>query len=117
MTDLEELDEHPELDAEYATEAALASRHAHPTDGQYALIALALAVLTGIEVGIYYLKSSNATIVVLLVLMAIKFAIVVAFFMHLRFDSRLLRRVFTGGLTLAVFVYVVVLFMFGIFHV
>ncbi len=113
---LDDLDEHPEVNAEYATEAALASRHAHPSDAQYALIALALAVLTGIEVGVYYLKSSNLTIGVLLVLMAMKFVLVVAFFMHLRFDSKILRRVFVGGLTIAVSVYVVILLMFGVFH-
>jgi cytochrome c oxidase subunit 4 len=106
-----------EDDAELATEAALESRHHHPSDLQYIGIAVALAVLTSIEVGIYYLKSDPATIVVLLILMAVKFGVVVGFFMHLRFDSPVLRRLFTGGLVLAVTVYSITLFMFGIFHV
>jgi cytochrome c oxidase subunit 4 len=105
-----------EFDQEHAVEEALAERHAHPSDGTYVLIALALAVLTAIEVGIYYLKSDYATIVVLLVLMVIKFSVVVGYFMHLRFDSPLLRRLFVGGLVTAVIVYSVLLLMFGIFH-
>ena len=48
--------------------------------------------------------------------MALKFSIVVGFFMHLRFDSPVLRRLFVGGLCLAVTIYVIIFFMFGIFH-
>lgn len=107
----------PGLDAELAVEAAETSRHAHPSDLQYIGIAFGLAVLTAIEVGVYYLQSSKAVIVVLLVLMAIKFAIVVGFFMHLKFDSVVLRRLFLGGLALACSVYTIILFAFGIFHV
>jgi cytochrome c oxidase subunit IV len=106
-----------EDDAELASEAALESRSHHPSDLQYIGIAGALAVLTAIEVGIYYLKSDPATIVVLIILMALKFSIVVGFFMHLRFDSPVLRRLFTGGLMLAVTIYTITLFIFGIFHV
>src|SRR5579862_6065228 len=105
-----------EMDAEHAVEAALEERRAHPSDLTYIGIAAGLAVLTAIEVGIYYLKSNYTTIVVLLILMVTKFAIVVLYFMHLRFDSPLLRRLFVGGLITAVTVYSIVLLMFGIFH-
>ncbi len=116
QTRIDELTEDPEVDAELAVEAALESRHAHPPDSLYILIAIGLAALTAIEVGLYYLKSSTATASVLLVLMALKFGIVVAFFMHLKFDSKLLRRLFLGGLAIAVSIYVVVLLMFGVLH-
>jgi cytochrome c oxidase subunit IV len=106
-----------ESDAELATDAALESRHAHPSDLQYIGIAALLAVLTAIEVGIYYLHSDSATIVVLLILMTVKFSVVVGFFMHLRFDSPVLRRLFVGGLVLALFVYTITLFILGIYHV
>jgi cytochrome c oxidase subunit IV len=112
-----ELEHDTEQDSELAVEAALESRHAHPSDLQYIGVAGALAVLTGIEVAVYYLKSSNVTVGVLLALMVLKFSMVVAFFMHLRFDSPVLRRLFVGGLTLAVSVYFIVFFMFGVFHV
>jgi len=98
-------------------EGILEERAHHPGDAEYILIALGLAVLTGVEVGIYYLKSSNVTTVVLLVLMMLKFAVVAGWFMHLKFDSPILRRLFVGGLTLAATVYIIVFFMFGVFHV
>ena len=93
------------------------AEHTAPSDLQYIGIAGALAVLTAIEVGLYYLKHDTLTSVVLLLLMALKFVIVVGYFMHLKFDSPLLRRLFVGGLLLAMFVYIVALFMFGAFHV
>jgi cytochrome c oxidase subunit 4 len=93
------------------------AEHTHPSDLQYIGIAAALAVLTLIEVGLYYLKHDTATTVALLILMVTKFAIVVGYFMHLRMDSPMLRRLFVGGLILAVSVYVIVLFMFGAFYV
>ena len=105
-----------ETEEELAVEAALESRHGHPSDSVYVLIAVGLAALTAIEVGLYYLKASTATAMTLLALMALKFAIVVGFFMHLRFDSPVLRRVFVGGLTLAVTIYIIILLMFGILH-
>ena len=103
-------------DAALAAEAALEVRHHHPSDRTYILVALALGVLTAIEVGLYYLKASTETALTLLVLMALKFAVVVGFFMHLRFDSPVLRRLFVGGLCLAVTIYVIILLMFGILH-
>ena len=50
----------------------------------------------------------------LLVVMAIKFVIIAAFFMHLKFDSKILTRVFYSGLFLAVAVYVIALTTFEI---
>src|SRR5579864_7870330 len=107
----------PETDADLAVDAALESRQHHPSDLQYIGIAALLAVMTAIEVAVYYLKASNLTLGVFFLLMIGKFSIVVAFFMHLRFDSPLLRRLFLGGLTLAISVYTIVFFMFGVYHV
>ena len=87
----------------------------HPTDVQYIIIAAILAVLTAIEVSISYIKSlGDAAAPLLLILAATKFAMVAAFFMHLRFDNRVLRRLFLTGIILAIIVYIVVLFMFGV---
>ena len=44
----------------------------------------------------------------------VKFSVVVLWFMHLRFDSRLFRRFFVTGIILAMFCYVIVL---STFHV
>lgn len=84
---------------------------AHPGDGLYVRVAAILAVVTAIEVGLYYTDLSGIALVALLVgLAAIKFGMVVAYFMHLRFDARLLRRLFVTGVILACFVFSVALF-------
>ncbi|HEX3425344.1 MAG TPA: cytochrome C oxidase subunit IV family protein [Acidimicrobiales bacterium] len=89
---------------------------AHPTDAQYIKIALILAVITAGEVGISYARGlGDAAAPLLLILAAVKFFIVVAFFMHLRFDTRVLRRLFVTGIVLACSIYVVVFLLLGVF--
>src|SRR3954452_8466857 len=89
---------------------------AHPTDPQYIVIALILAVVTAVEVAISYADSlGDSANVLLLLLAAVKFSMVAMFFMHLRFDNRVLRRLFVTGIVLAAAVYVAVLFMFHVF--
>ncbi|MDP8978836.1 MAG: cytochrome C oxidase subunit IV family protein [Actinomycetota bacterium] len=80
--------------------------HAHPGPGEYVQVAAILAVVTALEVVLYYTQASNALIVpALLLLTVIKFALVVLWFMHLRFDHRMFRRLFLIGLGLAGVVY------------
>ena len=79
--------------------------HAHPGDALYIYVALFLAVMTAIEVALYYVDIGGATIPTLIVLMVIKFGAVAGWFMHLKFDSRLFRRLFVSGLVLAILVY------------
>ena len=85
--------------------------HAHPGVWEYVKIALVLAVVTGAEVALYYVPGLGdvPTVAALMVLMVIKFALVVLWFMHLRFDSRLFRRLFVAGVVLAILIYAVVL--------
>jgi hypothetical protein len=65
-------------------------------------IAVFLAIVTSIEVGIYYLDISKMLLLVsLVVLAAIKFATVAAFFMHLKFDGKLLTLCFVVGMITA----------------
>jgi cytochrome c oxidase subunit 4 len=91
---------------------------AHPTDTQYMLIALGLTVITAIEVAISYAKElGDAANPLLLILAAIKFFMVVSYFMHLRFDNRLFRRFLITGIVLAAVVYTIVFFTLGIFTV
>ena len=94
------------------------SDHAgHPSEAQYVKIALILGVVTAVEVALYYWSFSNeaANNAVLLVLAAAKFVMVAAFFMHLKFDNRLLRRLFITGFILAAFCYVAYLLTLGVF--
>ena len=91
--------------------------HEHPSDLQYVYIALFLAVVTAAEVAVYYVKALEGLLVYILVVMAVvKFSVVVMFFMHLRFDSKLFRRFFITGIVLAMFCYVIVLSTFHIWH-
>ncbi|MDQ1395146.1 MAG: Prokaryotic Cytochrome oxidase subunit, partial [Acidimicrobiaceae bacterium] len=77
--------------------------------------ALILAGITAVEVGLSYWKVAYLTNLSLLLLAAVKFGMVAMFFMHLRFDNRVLRRFFVTGIVLAILVYVVVLLTFGVF--
>ena len=89
----------------------------HPSDRHYVNIAVALAVITGLEVGTYYLDLPSVPLLaILLVMMAIKFFLVASQFMHLKFDSAILSRIFYGGLFLAVIVYMIALSTFRLFN-
>ncbi|HSM03171.1 MAG TPA: cytochrome C oxidase subunit IV family protein [Longimicrobiales bacterium] len=75
----------------------------HASVGFYWLIGGILAALTGMEVGAYYMELGAAEVPLLLILSAAKFVLVVGFFMHLKFDSKVFTGVFVAGLVLAVF--------------
>lgn len=80
---------------------------AHPTTATYVAIALVLTVVTLLEFAVLYMHSLAGMMVpILLALSAMKFALVALFYMHLRFDRPLYRRVFAGGLGLGVLVVV-----------
>ncbi len=86
----------------------------HPTPKQYWLIALILAIVTAIEIGVAYVDALDGAPVVtaLLVLGAIKFGMVVALFMHLKFDKPLYKAFFLIGLVGAIGMFIVVLLTF-----
>jgi cytochrome c oxidase subunit IV len=86
------------------------------TDLGYVQVAVALAIITGLEVFASYSDwLGGAFLPILLVLMAVKFFSVVLFFMHLRFDSKIFSALFYAGLFLAVGVYIIALFTFHFF--
>ncbi|TAK65706.1 MAG: hypothetical protein EPO22_04505 [Dehalococcoidia bacterium] len=90
-------------------------RHgAHPGPAEYIQIGAILAMLTAIEVAVYYIDIQEGLFVmILLALSASKFAFVVMWFMHLRYDSRIFSTLFVGGFALAATVFVVVLATLG----
>ena len=66
------------------------------------MIALILTVITAVEVAVYYIPALLPFIFpILLVLSAIKFVMVVGWFMHLKFDHVSYTWYFGGGLALA----------------
>ena len=91
------------------------TKHDHPGERQYIIIALILALVTAIEVAFSYWEAVEGILAPSLIVMSIiKFFMVVAWCMHLRFDSRLFRRLFIAGIALALFCYTAVLTTFGV---
>lgn len=89
----------------------------HWTDLKYVKLALALAVITAVEVAISYMVDDlgAAFLPLLLILMFIKFFSVILFFMHLKFDNRWFSILFYMGMFLAIAVYLAALFTFRFF--
>jgi cytochrome c oxidase subunit 4 len=93
--------------------AASVRERPHPGPKEYVKIAVALAIITLLEVGVYYVDFLRPALVpLLLVFSTIKFALVVLWFMHLRFDSRLFMRLFVAGLVLALSIFAVAFALF-----
>ena len=95
------------------------ARKNYPREVEYVLVAIALALITGLEIATYAAPGfplwnwgERAGLVsFLLLLMAIKFWTVAYFFMHLKFDKPLLTRLFYSGVLLAIAVYVAAMLM------
>ena len=107
MTSVAEANETEELPAEH-------DEHEHPSDKTYWVVGGVLAALTALEVSTYWWPDEwhKFTAVTLIIMMIIKFALVALFFMHLRFDDKMLRRIFFFGLALALAVYIATLSAF-----
>ncbi len=94
--------------------------HAHPGARQYITIALVLSAITAIEVFVYYLPAMRPVLPpILIALSAVKFALVVMFYMHLKFDHPIFTAMFIFGLATAIFTFVGFLALFGfvsLFH-
>lgn len=92
-----------------------AHAHAHPTPRDYVNIAVVLGVITAAEVMTYYFRLPRWALWTGLTAMAIaKFALVVGYYMHLKYDSRMFRRVFVFGIGLAVTVFLLVIGIFAV---
>jgi cytochrome c oxidase subunit 4 len=92
-----------------------AHAHAHPDWSTYKWVALILTVITVVEVWIFYTPFAEHRLFVpsLLLMSAAKFLIVVMFYMHLKYDAKLFRALFTGPLLIGVIVIISLLFLFG----
>lgn len=89
---------------------------AHPSPKEYVRIGLILGVLTGLEVAASYAGVSGSILIpTLFILAVVKFAMVVLWFMHLKFDDRRFARFFVMGLSGAAVLYLVVLITFKVF--
>ena len=104
------------MTTETHTEHHAAEEHEHPSPAVYIKVAVILAIVTAIEVGAYYVTGIPDAVLSagLLIMMVIKFAMVGLWFMHLRFDSPLFRRLFLVGIVLAILVYFVAFATLGL---
>jgi cytochrome c oxidase subunit 4 len=88
----------------------------HPSPKEYIRIGLMLFVLTALEITASYTHVSGGILIpTLFVLAVVKFALVVLWFMHLKFDDRRYARFFVMGLAGASILYLIVLITFKVF--
>jgi len=86
----------------------------HPDPSEYVSIGLTLAVITAIEVAVFYVDVAQwALVTILMLLSTTKFSMVVLWFMHLKFDSQLFSAPLVIGLIFAAAVFAVVLSSLG----
>ncbi len=96
-----------------ATAEQQAHTEDHPTPRTYVQVAIILTVITIVEVAIVIVDVPSLFLVSsLLALSAVKFAFVVGWFMHLKFDARLYQALFLGGLFLAIAVLLALVALF-----
>ena len=83
----------------------------HPTPKRYVQIAIILGILTAIEIALYYTEDIVGVFTdpILIILAVGKFIIVVGWFMHLRFENKMVNRFFAGGMILALFLFAIVM--------
>ena len=74
-----------------------------------------LAAITALEVSTVYIDFGPFFLPALLIMMAVKFVMVVSYFMHLKFDNKIFSLMFYAGLILAVGVYAAFLATFKFF--
>ena len=104
-------------DAQQINEKHASARAGHPSQREYVRIFLILAAITTGEVALYYARDGLGAwfIPMLFGLAFTKFALVVLWFMHLKFDDRRFSRFFLMGLAGAATLYLVVLISFRVF--
>jgi len=96
-------------------------QHSHPTNRFYVIIGVALLVLTAFEILGYMGEESGtfapgAAAAIILVLSAAKFLLVVAFYMHLKFDHKLFTGIFVFPAALAILVIGSMILLFHVLH-
>lgn len=82
--------------------------HDHPSEFQYVKIAIYLGIVTAAEVAVVYITAwEHLFVPILSVMMLVKFVAVAAYFMHLKYDSKIFTRFFVLGIVLATAIFAV----------
>ena len=88
----------------------------HATIGTYVKVAIILTVVTALEFSAIYIRALTPILVPLLLVLSLgKFALVILFFMHLRYDTRALSALFVGPLVLATGIVIALMTLGGAF--
>ena len=103
------------MESSHSAPSAGAAHQEHASVATYLRVAVILAILTAIEIGSLYVPGLPPHILVTLLIIfgIMKFALVVAFFMHLRYDSKLLTALFVGPLLIATLIILAIMALFG----
>jgi cytochrome c oxidase subunit IV len=103
------------MEAHAGTLEVTPKEHAHPGPKFYVMVGVILTAVTAVEVAVYYIAALHSVMVPILVMLsATKFAMVVMFYMHLRFDARLFSGVFVAPLILGLTVVVSLIILFRV---
>jgi cytochrome c oxidase subunit IV len=90
----------------------------HASIGTYVKVAAILSVITALEFAVIYIRRLTPILVPLLITLSIgKFALVVMYFMHLRYDTKPLTFLFVAPLLLAIGLALAVMTLTGEFLV
>ena len=109
----------PEFET-HVDHTAMGIEKEHPTWGTYWKIALILTVITAVEVSAFYIpawETSAIYVPSMLFLSTIKFVLVVMYYMHLKYDHRLFKAIFTSSLVVAIVTIIALLLLFGKFAI
>ena len=89
----------------------------HATVRTYVNVAIVLAIITAVEVATLYVPGIPNSLLVgsLLVMSALKFYLVVGFFMHLKYDHQIMRTLFVGPLIIAIVIILALMALFSAF--
>jgi len=102
--------------ADHSHGALAAHAEEHPTWSTYWKIGLILTIITAVEVSAYYIPAwENSWVYVpsMLIMSTVKFILVVRYYMHLKYDHKLFRALFTGPFVVASLTLVGLLFLFS----
>jgi len=98
-----------------AAAAPAAHGAAHASVRTYVNVAIVLAIVTAVEVTTLYVPGIPKSLLVtsLLLMSALKFFLVVGFFMHLRYDANVMRTLFVGPLLIAILIILALMALFS----
>jgi len=106
---------HAAIDQHQHGHAPAAHHGGHATTRTYVQVAIVLTIITAVEVATLYIPGlpNGLLVTSLLVMSVIKFALVVGFFMHLRYDHNIMRSLFIGPLIIAICIILALMALFS----